>query len=44
MGGGGGLIPDGYLAKKGYHLECHRPLHKGVGGSNWQFFRYVLFE
>ena len=37
-------MPECYVAKRRFKLECDRPLHRAVGGSTRQFFRYVLFE
>ena len=32
-------MPEYYATKRGYHLECDRPLHRVVGG-----FRIAIFS
>ena len=49
LGGGGGLVNSPsrkkrYVTKRGYQIKRYRPLNRGVGGHNAQFFRYVLIE
>ena len=39
-------MPECYVKKRGYQLQCDKSLHKGLGGGgeNGNFFCYVLFE
>ena len=39
----GGIMTECYVTKRGYQLECDKPLHRGWG-STWKFFCYVFFE
>ena len=31
---GKGKLPERYVAKRGYQIECDKPLHRGAG-SEW---------
>ena len=37
-------MPECYVSKRGYQLECDKPLHRGGGIKRTIFLRYVLFE
>ena len=40
--GVGGLVPECYVTKTGYQLECDKPLHRGGEGENGKFFLPLL--
>ena len=44
LGGEEGSRKKRYVTKRGYQIKRYRPLNRGVGGHNAQFFRYVLIE
>ena len=35
-------MPECYVTKKGYQVECNKPLHRGWGSQNGSFFRFIL--
>ena len=38
-------MPGCYISKRGYQLECDKPLRRGEGlaGSQWHFFLLCAF-
>ena len=37
-------MPECCVTKRGYQLKCDKPLHRGGGGQNDNFCRYILSE
>ena len=40
---GGGFMPECYVTKREYWLECDKPLHRGGGGVKMTIFSVTHF-
>ena len=43
VGGGGSVLQECYVTKRGYQLECEKLLHGGWGGVKMAFFSVTHF-